>query len=363
MSLLYILLCILMFGIIIFIHELGHFIFAKLFKVGINEFAIGMGPKIFSKKGKDGVDYSIRLIPMGGFVSMVGEDEEVDPELADKALSKKPVWQRMIIVAAGAVMNMVLGIVLMAVIVAFSKADIYSTTVDGFRVYYSDTGTTAVADTWYRRGTDDILLEKGDKIVKIGDRRINVREDFIYEVMFLGSEPVDVTVIRDGEKTVVKDVSFDSRSEDGITFGIAGFILTTRLEKTFPEVIKQAFCRSFASAGMIWDSLLNTVKGEYGTEALSGPVGIVEQVEETAKYGWDSLLLMMVIITLNLGIVNLLPLPALDGGRLFFMLIELVRGKPINPKYEGYVHAIGIMLLFGLMIFVTYNDIVRIFFK
>lgn len=360
---LYVLLGIFMFGILILIHELGHFAFAKLFKVGITEFAIGMGPKIFSKKGKDGVDYSLRLIPMGGFVSMVGEDEEVDEDLADKALNKKPVWQRIIIVAAGAVTNILFGIILMGVIVAFSKSDIYSTTVEGFNVYYSDTNEVRVEDTWYRRGTDEILLQKGDKILKIGDRRINVRDDFIYEVMFLGNESVDVTVLRDGKKTLVEDVAFESRVEGGITLGIAGFIRTTRLEKTFPEVIKQAFCRSVASAGMIWDSLLNTVKGEYGTESLSGPVGIIEQVEETAKYGWDSLLLMVVIITLNLGIMNLLPLPALDGGRLFFMLIELIRGKPVNPKYEGYVHAIGIILLMGLMVFVTYNDIVRIFFS
>ena len=360
---LYVLLGIFMFGILILIHELGHFAFAKLFKVGITEFAIGMGPKIFSKKGKDGVDYSLRLIPMGGFVSMVGEDEEVDEDLADKALNKKPVWQRIIIVAAGAVTNILFGIILMGVIVAFSKSDIYSTTVEGFNVYYSDTNEVRVEDTWYRRGTDEILLQKGDKILKIGDRRINVRDDFIYEVMFLGNESVDVTVLRDEKKTLVEDVAFESRVEGGITLGIAGFIRTTRLEKTFPEVIKQAFCRSVASAGMIWDSLLNTVKGEYGTESLSGPVGIIEQVEETAKYGWDSLLLMVVIITLNLGIMNLLPLPALDGGRLFFMLIELIRGKPVNPKYEGYVHAIGIVLLMGLMLFVTYNDIVRIFFS
>ena len=360
---LFVLLGIFMFGILILIHELGHFAFAKLFKVGITEFAIGMGPKIFSKKGKDGVDYSLRLIPMGGFVSMVGEDEEVDEDLADKALNKKPVWKRIIIVAAGAVTNILFGIILMGVIVAFSKSDIYSTTVEGFNVYYSDTNEVRVEDTWYRRGTDEILLQKGDKILKIGDRRINVRDDFIYEVMFLGNESVDVTVLRDEKKTLVEDVAFESRVEGGITLGIAGFIRTTRLEKTFPEVIKQAFCRSVASAGMIWDSLLNTVKGEYGTESLSGPVGIIEQVEETAKYGWDSLLLMVVIITLNLGIMNLLPLPALDGGRLFFMLIELIRGKPVNPKYEGYVHAIGIVLLMGLMLFVTYNDIVRIFFS
>ncbi len=355
MTFLYILLGIFMFGVLILIHELGHFLFAKLFKVGINEFAIGMGPKIWSKNGKDGVLYSLRLIPMGGYVSMVGEDEEVSEELSDKALNKKPVWQRIIIVAAGAVMNILLGFLLMAFIVAFSKADIHSTTIEGFG-YINEAGETGILNEWDG-------LKSGDTVLKIGNRIINVREDMLYEVMFLGKEEVDVTVKRNGERVVVEDVSFDSFSESGITFGNAAFIRTTKLKKSLPEIIKQAVCRSIASAGMIWDSLLNTVKGEYGAEALSGPVGIVEQVEETVKYGWDSFLMMVVIITLNLGIVNLLPLPALDGGRLFFMLIELIRGKPINPKYEGYIHAIGLALLFGLMLFVTYNDIVRIFTK
>lgn len=363
MTFLYIVLGIFMFGVLIFVHELGHFLFAKLFKVGIIEFSIGMGPGLFSKKGKDGVDYSVRLIPIGGFVSMVGEDEEVSEALADKALNKKPVWQRMIVVSAGALMNILFGIIVMCIIVIFSKTPIYSTTVEGFNAYFSDTNETGVIDEWHRAGTGELLMKKGDTILKVGDRSINVRDDFIYEVMFLGDSPVDVVVMRDGRRVVVEDVVFESRVEDGIKLGLAGFIRTTELKKTFPEIIKQGVCRSVASAKMIWSSLLNTVKGEYGVESLSGPVGIVEQVEKTAAYGWDSLLLMVVIISLNLGIMNLLPLPALDGGRLFFMLIELIRGKPINPKYEGYVHGAGIVLLFALMIFVTFNDLVRIFFK
>ena len=349
MTFLYILLGIFVFGIIILIHELGHFMFAKLFKVGIEEFAIGMGPKLVSKIGKDGVRYSLRLIPMGGFVSMVGEDEDVDDE---RALSRKPVWQRMIIVAAGAFMNIVLGFVLMAVVIVFFK-NIYSTTISGF-AYYDDNGKLAYCEEKYG-------MQVGDTILKIGDRKINVREDFIYEVMFLADTPTDVTVKRDGEKVVIPDVVFDTYTESGITFGDAGYINTTRLEKTFPEVIKQSVCQSVSAIRMLWVSILNTFKGEYGTEALSGPVGVIDQVEQTVSYGWDAFLFLAVIITLNVGIVNLLPIPALDGGRLFFMLIELIRGKPINPKYEGYVHAAGFALLIGLMLFVTYNDIVRIF--
>ena len=260
-------------------------------------------------------------------------------------------------------MNIILGFVLMGVVVAFSDVGIYSTTIEGFNTKYVNENRIVIEEKWNRRGTDEVMLQKGDTILKIGDRNINIRDDFVYEVMFLGDEPTDVTVKRDGQKIVVKDVVFDSYVENGIKFGNAAFIRTTELEKSFPEIIKQAFCRSVASVNMIWDSLVNTVKGEYGVESLSGPVGVVEQVEETAKYGWDSLVFFITIITLNLGIMNLLPIPALDGSRILFAVIELVRGKPIKPKHEGYVHAIGFMLLIALMLFITFNDIVKIFVK
>ena len=349
MTFLYVLVGIVMFGIIILVHELGHFLTAKSFGVGINEFAIGMGPKVLKHKGKDGVLYSLRLVPIGGFVSMVGEDEDTDDEMA---LCRKPVWQRIIIVAAGAIMNLILGFVLMSVVVGFSD-NLYSTTVSGFNVMGED-GNVYVSEQWSG-------IQKGDRIKKVGNRVIHIREDFIYEVMFEPDVPQDVTVIRDGEKTVIPGVVFDTYTDSGIKFGKAGYIFTEPTEKNFFEVVRQSYFRSFASMRMLWMSILNTFKGKYGFEAISGPVGVIEQVEQTAAYGWDSLIFMMVIISMNVGIVNLLPLPALDGGRLFFMLIELVRGKPINPKYEGYIHAAGLMLLMALMVLVTYNDIVRIF--
>lgn len=352
MSLLYVFVGIFIFGFLIFIHELGHFSFARLFKVDVEEFAVGMGPKIFSKTGKSGTVYSLRAIPFGGFVSMVGEDSESDSE---HALCKKPVWQRMIIIAAGAAMNLLFGFFLMAVSVGISDA-VYSTTVEGFNVVSSETGQLVELDEVYG-------IKVGDTIKKIGDRDIHVRHDFVYEVMFLGDKPVDVTVIRSGKKVVIPDVKFQTYTESGITVGKAGFIRTTQIEKTFPEIIRQSFFQSIASVRMIWASLINTVKGEYGTEALSGPVGIIDQVEETASLGVEAVLFLVIIITLNLGIANLLPIPALDGGRLLFLLVELVRGKPINPKYEGYIHAAGLVLLMGLMVFVTYNDILKIFMR
>ena len=348
---LYILLGIFMFGIIIFIHELGHFLTAKAFKVGINEFAIGMGPKLFSKKGKDGVLYSLRLIPMGGYVSMVGEDEDSDDE---NAYCNKKVWQRIIIVAAGAVMNIILGVLLIGLITCFTK-EIYSTTIEGFNVVDEN------GDYVYYEEINGLRI--GDTVLKVGKRNIHIREDLLYEVMMLSDEETDITVLRDGEMTVVPGIKFHTITENGITLGNAGYIRMTKLDKNIITVTKQAIYESAATLKMLWATIVNTVKGKYGTKALSGPVGVIEQVQETASYGFDSLMFLMAIITLNVGIFNLLPLPALDGGRLFFMLIELIIGRPVNPKYEGYVHAVGMILLLGLMVFVTYNDIVRIFTK
>lgn len=350
-TLLYILLGLIMFGLLILIHEAGHFLFAKAFHIAIEEFAVGMGPKVLSHVGKDGVRYSLRLIPMGGFVSMIGEDEESDEP---NALCRKPVWQRMIIVAAGAVMNLLLGFLLMAVFIGISP-HLYSTTVSGFNVVDAN-GARVECDEVYG-------IRIGDTITKVGSRRIHVRNDFVYEAMFLKDTPTDITVRRDGKTVVIPDVRFQTYTESGITLGKAGFIETTELKKTFPEMLRQSFFQSLSSIRMLWASILNTVRGEYGTEALSGPVGVIGEVKQTVSIGWDAFLFLVIMLTLNLGMVNLLPLPALDGGRLFFMLIELVRGKPVPPKYEGYVHAAGLALLMGLMVFVTYNDILRLFTK
>ncbi|MCR5352747.1 MAG: site-2 protease family protein [Clostridiales bacterium] len=351
MTFLYILLGILFFGIIILIHELGHFTFAKIFKVGINEFSVGFGPKILSKRGKDGVLYSLRAIPVGGYVSMVGEDENSDEECA---FCKKSVWQRIIITAAGAVMNIILGFILTGILV-LSSGHIYSTTVSGFNVA-NERGESLVFEEF-------LGIRVGDTIKKVGNRKINVRNDFVYEILFRGDESVDITVERDGKEVLLKDVKFDTFSEEGIVFGNAAFIRTTELEKTFPEFVKQTFCQAFSSIRVLWSSLLNLFRGRYGVETLSGPVGVIGQVKETASYGWESLVFLLTMLTLNVGIINLLPLPAFDGGRLFFMLIELIRGKPVDPKYEGYVHAAGLVLILFFMVFITYNDIVKLIFR
>ena len=348
---LYIIFGIVMFGFLIFIHELGHFLAARTVGVGIYEFAIGMGPKIISKKGKDGVVYSLRLLPFGGFVSMHGEDDDQNNPNEETSLAKKSILARFAVIGAGAFMNILFGIILAICLVIFGGS-IYSTQIERFN--FGDENGNLIDVQEYQG------LKVGDEIIKVGKRTINVRHDLVYEAMNIADTPVDITVLRNGQRVVIKNFVFPTTVEKGIAFGNANFFLPTVLEKTVPEVIKQAFCQSVAVMRMIWTSLIDTIRGKYGVEAVSGPVGIVGEIKETASFGFSALMFMVMIITMNLGIVNLLPLPALDGGRLFLLIIEAIRRKPINPKYEGAINFIGLAILMSLMVFITFFDVIKL---
>lgn len=350
-----ILIVILMFGVLIFVHELGHFLTARLFGVGVNEFSLGMGPALFSRVSqKSGIKYSVRAFPIGGYVSMVGEDRLEAQDDASAALCKKPVWQRFIVMFAGAAMNLILGFVIMAITVLGAK-NFYGTTVDSFVFKAQDGQYYRTYDTQYGYG-----LEVGDRIVKVGNEPIRIYDDLTFEIMRVGSEPTDVTVIRNGIKTTVPDVTFPTYSERGLVFGDATFIYPNFVEKNILTVIQQTFMQSFSTIRMIYESLIDTFTGRYGLAAVSGPVGVVESVGETAKYGFGAIVYMAMILSFNLGIMNLLPFPALDGGRIFFLLVELIRRKPVKPELEGYVHFAGMVVLLLFMVFITYNDIVRL---
>ena len=337
---------ILMFGVIILVHELGHFLTAKWTGVGINEFAIGMGPKLLSKKGKDGVLYSLRLLPIGGYVSMIGEDEDVDDE---RALCKKPVWKRFIVMAAGSFMNLLLGFVIMLVLVSFSQS-IYSTTIEDLRVVDAEGNFLEEYQG----------MREGDTILKIDNKRIRVQYDYSFTAMRIGGEPCDITVLRQGKTVVIENFRFPTFIESGVEFGNPNFFVPAKLEKNFGTVLYNGFFQSVSTVKLVLNSLVDMISGKYGAEAMSGPVGVISEIEKTAKIGIEALLFFIALIAINIGIMNLLPLPALDGGRIFFLLIELIRGKPIKPEHEGYVHFAGIVLLLVLMVFVTYNDIVKL---
>ena len=383
MTLLYVLLALLVFGILVLVHELGHFLVAKAFGVGVREFSIGMGPPIFSWKGKrrwndkktdaepdadvpetDAVPegnpeneeaeecvtvYSLRSIPIGGYVSMIGEDEESD---SDASFEKKNVWKRIAIVLAGPVMNLLLGFILMLVLVLCTT--------------HPDTGKTVLLSNQiggFQEGSvSHEYLQIGDEVIRVNGVPVHTGNGLIYEIMNQGYEPLDLVVIRDGQRVQLDDVVFPGMTEQGIQFGNADFkVYAERV--TFGSVIKHTVYRSFSTVKMIFDQLIDLLTGRFGLKAVSGPVGVTEAMGNAAKDGFSTFLNLIVIITVNLGVFNLLPIPALDGGRLLFLLAEAIARRPLNKKIEGYINAGGLAVLFFIMIVVTCKDIVGLFIK
>lgn len=342
-----IIIAIFVFGLLIFIHEMGHFLAARLCKVTVTEFAIGMGPKLVSRVSKKtGTRYSVRAFPFGGFTSMAGEDEESDDP---NAFSAKPLWQRFFITAAGSLSNITIGIVLMTLLVIFSGT-LASTTIYQFVGF--EEGTTAQSKA-------EGLLE-GDRIVAVDGERVHIANELAYEIMRRGVEDIDITVVRDGKEITVENVTFPQASSDGITFGSLDFYVYSE-HKSFANIVKHAFYRSELTIEMIWESLYDLVTGRYGMEAVSGPVGVTQVLGEAAETGFSDLIYMAVVLSMNLGVMNLLPLPALDGGRLLFLIVELVRGKRVNQNAEAMVHFVGIVILLGLMIVIAFKDIAALF--
>lgn len=432
---------VLLFLLIIFFHEGGHFIAAKKSGVQVNEFSLGMGPKIISfKKGE--TQYSLRLLPIGGYCAMEGEDEESDNP---RAFNNAKVWKRMIIIIAGAVMNIILGFIMMFVIVVQSPS-------------YPSTDISAFAPRSY---TEVSGLEAGDKIVKLNGYSINVSQDLsfalattkvknvdgsllsvykencldnicdafneflvdkkiaknekkieeLYSVLIAGVDKIksaktkpeadkaykegyaqlqknagvteykipeikvkktckrfaaDAEVIRDGKRVTIKDLHILSKkSEDkkGPTVSIDFYV--EPIEKTFGTVIEQTGAQTVSTIRMVWSSIIGLVQGQFSFKDISGPVGaasaITQVASESLKSSFmdavNSILYVMMIITVNLGIFNMLPFPALDGGRFLFLLIEAIFHKPIPRKVEKIVNAVGLIILLTFMAIITCKDI------
>ena len=343
-----IIVAIIVFGLIIAIHELGHFLVAKSCDVKINEFSIGMGPAIL-KKQKGETLYALRLFPIGGFVAMEGEDESSDDT---RALNKKTVLQRISITVAGAVMNLILGFIVVIIMTATS-ADILSTQINSFE----ENAKTAQTG-----------LQLNDKIVKVNGMSIYTINDLSYKLQTDEDGIFNMQVIRDGEKVELENVQLvQNTNEDGTNSLVIDFHVN-EVDKNFGSVTGYTF-RNFASTSrMIWITLGDLVRGKYGLNDLSGPVGIVNVIgdvmtpEVSVSFAemMENLLYLISFITINVGLFNLLPLPALDGGRIVFLIIEAIRGKPVKPEHEGIVHLVGIILLLGLMAVVTFNDILKL---
>lgn len=340
-----ILFALLFFGVIIMIHECGHFTCAKLFKVKVNEFSLGMGPALFKKKKGDTL-YALRLFPIGGYVAMEGEDTASEDA---HAFNKKPVWQKMIIVVAGALMNLILGFILMVLLLTTSTDLIGTNTIKEF---YPD----AVSSQYG--------LQAGDRFVEIDGHHVWSELDLSFLMSRSQDGVFDFVVERNGEKVMLNDVHFATQEQDGVTLIQYDFVIIGE-PPAFLNIVKNAFTQSASIVRMVWLSVFDLVTGRYGMSELAGPVGTVDIIADVTAQAVSSgsltnLLTIMAFITINVGVANLLPLPALDGGRFLFLTVEAIRRKPVNPKYEGYVHAAGLALLLLLMVFVTYNDIARI---
>lgn len=337
-----ILIAVLVFGAIVLIHEAGHFTVAKLCKIKVNEFSIGMGPKIISKKLGE-TAYSIRLLPIGGFVSMEGEDVESSDE---GAFCKKPVYQRIAVVVAGALMNILLGFAVI-VVAASTGSKLLTRTVGGFKL---DNAPSMVSG-----------LMEGDEIININGRHIFTDSDIKYELLNDADGVFTMVVKRNGEKLSIDNIKFQiTKNEDGTQSLLFDFYVNDEA-KTVLNVLDYSVRETLSTARLVYISLFDLIMGKYGVNDLSGPVGVVGAIGKASRYGLSTLLYFISLITINIGIFNLLPLPALDGGRLVFLLIEAVRRKPINPKYEGMVHAIGLALLMLLMLVVSAGDIIKLF--
>ena len=342
------------FGLIVTIHEFGHFICAKLSGIKVLEFSVGMGPKLLQKRFGE-TAYSLRLLPLGGFCAMEGEDSS---EENPRSFRNAKLWKRVIVLAAGAGMNFLLGLVMCTIMVSMYEV-IPSTTVSGFSGKINDDGSKTYYAQSYHTG-----LRHGDKIVKIDGTAIYSYLDIDYLFSTFKSETHDVVVKRDGKRVELSDVTF----HDDASGGIMDFGLVYD-EKGVLSVMKCSGETALSMGHIVGMSLKQMITGKLGKEQISGPVGVVTSINDSTQQAESTedlvfmLVYMTALITINVGIFNLLPIPGLDGGRLLFCLIELVRRKPVKPEHEGYVHLAGMVLLFGVLIFATFNDIMRIINK
>lgn len=348
-NLLYVLLAIVMLGVIVTVHEFGHYIVGRLCGIGIVEFSVGFGPRILGWERK-GIKYSLRGIPLGGYCMFVGEDERNDDP---RAMNNQPVWKRFITVLAGPMMNFVLAFVVCVAMLA------------GYFTMVERT-LPVVGQTIEGMPAAEAGLQAGDRILSIdgveipdGDEGVTLSSQLIQ-----GGEPgapIEMTVDRGGETltftftpAAAQDAAGKTVRQIGIYYGYEERRLS------FGEALKETPGYTLNVVKTMLDSLRRLLFHGEGIQDTMGTVGIIAVVSQQARQGFENVLWLMYIITLNLGIMNLLPIPALDGARLLFLIIEAIRRKPIPPEKESLVHGIGMVLLLGLFVVLTYHDIARI---
>lgn len=335
---------ILILGITIMIHEFGHFIFAKKAGVYVCEFSLGMGPRLFKFTRKnDETIYSIRLLPIGGYVSMAGEDMEEDGSVPkDKQLVNKSWKDRFLTISAGIIFNFLLAIVLLFIIALIHGAPSLKPVIG----YIDPTYSIASTD-----------LKIGDVITKINNTKISNTDDLSLELQVNNGKTIEIEV-NNNHKVLVTPTLV---TEDGVSTYLYGFSLEQKTEKGILNSLKYAILKTGSLIKQMALIIFYLITGALSIKNLSGPIGIYNVVAEVSKAGILNILYLIAYLCINVGFINFLPIPAFDGGRLLFLIIEKIKGDKVNQKIENTVHTIGFIFLMILMIFITYNDIIKIF--
>ena len=349
-----VLFAILLFSVLIFIHEFGHFAAAKLSGVQVNEFSMFMGPILWKKQIGQTL-YSVRLVPIGGFCAMEGEDEDTDNP---RSFQKAAWWKRLLILVAGAAMNFLMGVILM-VAVYLPAQSVVEPVIASFEEFSTVDGTDG--------------LQTGDRILEVDGEKIYVQSDFSLILSLNPGDYHDLVVERNGQRVVLNSFHMEKHEivqEDGTSKRLFGMNFTLR-ELDLTGKLQYAWNQCLDTVRMVRLSLQMLISGQAGLSDMSGPVGIVQQMSTvaensaTAKAALLNMLYFGAFIAINLAVMNLLPIPALDGGRVVGLLIttvvETITKKKINPKYEGYLHGAGMLFLLGLMAVVMFKDIFVLF--
>ena len=347
----YIIIAIIAFGLLIAVHELGHFTSAKLLGVRVNEFAIGMGPKLLKKQGKETL-YTLRALPFGGFCAM-GEDDEPEDE---RSFPLQKHWKRVVILASGAIANLIAAFIIV-VILTMGASGFAGTTINGF------------LDGFPLEGENGLMV--GDTMVAINGERLYYVDDFTLFMQLYGDAPVDMKVRRNGELITINDLPLERReyvtaSGSRMLYGFT----PNSIESTFGEKLKYSCYLTANYVRIVRISLIQLFSGKVSVREMSGPVGIVNVMNDIGRSSESigiaiaNIANTTALIGANLAVMNLLPIPALDGGRILFLfinwVIEKVTRRRVNPKYEGYIHTTAMVLLLGFMVFILINDVVKI---
>lgn len=337
---------VLILGIVVFIHEFGHFLFAKRAGIYVYEFSLGMGPRLFKFKRKDDeTEYSLRLLPIGGYVQMAGEEIETDEKIPEEMRMQSKSWiQRFLTIIAGIMFNFILAIIVFFIVGLCNGSSQNKPYIN----YVED-------------GINSKVINVGDRILAVNGHKVIFTDVLVLQVQLNSGKPLNLTIgDSEGNQRDIILNPIEVKNEDKVSYKY-GIGLGDEVKKGILPAIKYAFVKFVSLVIQMFLVVVNLFTGKLGLSSMSGPVGIFNVVGESARAGFINLVYLVGFISLNVGFMNLLPIPALDGGRILFLIIEKIKGSKVDVKVENTIHAIGFALLMILMIVITFNDIFKLF--